>query len=252
MLFHSVYLQRRQPGVSYRDFQRLWRSHGDYAASVPEFWPHVHCDVHNDPLEDSQGLPAGTRAYDAVGELYYPDYATWVSLRDVMLELVAPDERRVFNGPSTAVRGDRTVFVAPIGRYKLFTFARLAHGVAPGMEEALARHAKRTLETPDFGARLAGYTITCSRRHEPQTGMDLQPQTRSNMDIVFIHYFADEPTARAAVGSADYERIMAAEREILDMDSRIGVLTHGWNLKGDPARQLPEASSASVAASTRS
>ncbi|MFD2579311.1 hypothetical protein ACFSTD_13515 [Novosphingobium colocasiae] len=29
-LFHSTYLQKRQPGVSRRDFQRLWRSHGDF------------------------------------------------------------------------------------------------------------------------------------------------------------------------------------------------------------------------------
>ena len=104
------------------------------------------------------------------------------------------------------------------------------------LAEALARHAKRTLETPEFGAHLAGYTVTCSRRHDPQTGMDLQPQTRSNMDILFVHHFADEPTARRAVGSPDYARIMTAEHEILDMDSRIGVLTHSWNLKGDPAQ----------------
>ena len=243
MQFHSVYLQRRQFGVSYRDFQRLWRSHGDFAASVPEFWSHVQCYVHNDPLEDATGLPAGTRDYDAVGELYYTDYTTWLALRDVMVELVAPDERRVFNGPSTAVRGDQTVFVAPIGLYKLFTFARLARGFAPGdrLTEVLARHAKRTLETPEFGAHLSGYTVTCSRRHDPATGMDQRPQTRSNMDIVFIHHFADEPTARSAVGSASYVRIMAAEQEFLDMDNRIGVLTHAWNLKGDPAHVMSTA-----------
>jgi hypothetical protein len=235
--FHSVYLQRRQPGVSYRDFQRLWRSHGDFAASVPAFWPHVQCYVHNDPLEDAKGLPAGTRDYDAVGELYYTDYATWLAMRDVMVEVVAPDERRVFNGPSTAVRGDRTVFVAPTGLYKLFTFARLACGFALNdrLAEILSRHAKRTLETPDFGAHLAGYTMTCSRRHAPETGMDERPQTRSNMDILFTHHFADELAARRAVGSAGYAHITTAEQEFLDVDSRIGVLTHAWNLKGDPA-----------------
>jgi len=240
MQFHSVYLQRRQPGVSYRDFQRLWRSHGDFAAKVPAFWPHVHCYIHNDPLEDTSGLPAGTANYDAVGELYYTDYATWLALRDVMIEQVAPDERRVFNGPSTAVRGDRTVFAAPVGHYKLFTFARLAPGFEPGdgLTEALARHAKRTLTTPAFGACLAGYTVTCARRHEPGSGMDTRPQTRSNMDMVFIHHFADESSARAALASADYARIVTAEQEFLDMDSRIGVLTHAWNLKGDPAATL--------------
>jgi hypothetical protein len=241
MRFHSVYLQRRQPGVSYRDFQRLWRSHGDFAAGVQAFWPHVHCYIHNDPLEDANGLPAGTADYDAVGELYYTDYATWLALRGVMVEQVAPDERRVFNGPSTAVRGDRTVFATPVGLYKLFTFARLAPGLEPGdrLAEALARHAERTLTTPTFGALLAGYTVTCARRHDPETGMDARPQTRSNMDMVFVHHFADESSARAALASADCARIVAAEQEILDMDSRIDVLTHAWNLKGDPADHAP-------------
>jgi len=238
MQFHSVYLQRRQPGVSYRDFQRLWRSHGDFAASVSSFWPHVHCYVHNDPLEDTTGLPAGTAQYDAVGELYYTDYVTWLSLREVMIEEVAPDERRVFHGPSTAVRGDRMVFAAPVGLYKLFTFARLAPGLEPGgrLAATLERHAERTLRTPAFGAALAGYTVTCARRHDAGTGMDARPQTRSNMDIVFIHHFAGERAARAALASADFSRIAAAEAEFLDMESRIGVLTHAWNLKGDPRR----------------
>jgi hypothetical protein len=234
MDFHAVYLQRRQPGVSYRDFQRLWRSHGDFAASVPAFWPHVRCYIHNDPVEDSRGLPGDTANYDAVGELYYANYAAWLSLRDVMWEQVAPDEKRVFDGPSTAVRGDRTVFVEPDGLIKLFTFARLAPSTSSDeLERLLGNHADLTLNTHNFGRQLRGYTVTRARRHDAATKMDARPQTTSNMDLVFIHHFADESAARAAMRSSDYARILVSEDGIVDFGTRISLLTHAWILKDD-------------------
>jgi len=233
MEFHSVYLQRRQPGVSYRDFQRLWRSHGDHAAAVAPFWAEVQCYVHNDPLEDPAGLPADTARYDAVGELFYTSYETWLSLRDVMWNEVAPDEKRVFNGPSTAARGDRTVYLAPTGPFKLFTFARLRDGLAGAdADQALADHARLTLAAGGFGDRLAGFTLTRARHHSAATGMDAMPQTRSNMDLVYIHHFATEADARGALSSAGYARIVAAEDDVLDFGSRICLMTHGWYLKG--------------------
>ena len=237
MDFHAVYLQRRQPGVSYRDFQRLWRSHGDFAAGIPAFWAHVHCYIHNDPVEDNRGLPGDTANYDAVGELFYTDYATWLSLRDVMWEQVAPDEKRVFAGPSTAVRGERTVFAEPKGLFKLFTFARLAPGIAPDdLQQILGNHADLTLNTQKFGHQLRGYTLTRARRHETVSNMDARPQTASNMDLVFIHHFADEETARAALCSSDYARILVSEDGIVEFDTRISLLTHAWVLKDEPAR----------------
>jgi hypothetical protein len=232
MHFHAVYLQKRQAGVSYRDFQRLWRSHGDFAASIPEFWTHVHRYIHNDPVEDSRGIPGDTSNYDAVGELYYPDYATWMSLRDVMWEQVAPDEKRVFPGPSTAVRGDRVVFAEPEGRFKLFTFAKFASNIEQSdFERVLENHADLTLNTRNFGSRLQGYTVTRARRHDPASNMDARPQTASNMDLVFIHHFANEAAARSALLSADYARVQVSEDKIVDFDSRISVLTHAWILK---------------------
>lgn len=234
MRFHAVYLQRRQPGVSYRDFQRLWRSHGDFAAGVADFWPHVRQYVHNDPVEDAQGLPGDTANYDAIGELYYTDYETWLSLRDVMWDQVAPDEKRVFNGPSTAVRGDRTTYLEPEGPFKLFTFARFRPGTNPAdHDRILTDHARLTMETPTFGGALRGYTITRARHHDPTTNMDGRPQTASNMDVVFIHHFADEAGARDAMRSVDYAKIQLSEDSILDFDTRITVLTHGWILKDE-------------------
>jgi hypothetical protein len=236
MQFHAVYLQRRRPGVSYRDFQRLWRSHGDYAASIPAFWDHVERYVHNDPVEDAAGLPGDTAAYDAVGELSYPSYETWLSLRDVMWNEIAPDEKRVFAGPSTAVRGDRTVFLkASGGPFKLFTFAKLRPGVDPADgDRILARHAETTLRARGFGGRLAGFAATRARRHAAETKMDAIPATTSNKDVVFIHHFVDECSARAAVNSAGYARVVISEEGFLDFESRIVVLTRGWLLKGTP------------------
>lgn len=235
MQFHAVYLQRRQPGVSYRDFQRLWRSHGDFAASVPAFWDHVRRYVHNDPIEDSDGLPGDTARFDAVGELYYTDYETWVSIRDVMWNEIAPDEKRVFNGPSTAVRGACTVHRAPKGQHKLFTFARFAPDLAADARDArLDAHVNATLATPGFGGRLDGFTVTRARPADPASGMDARPQTASNMDFVAIHHFADEDTARAAMLSADYEGLLRTQDAFIEPGSRISLLTHGWILKDDP------------------
>ena len=236
MEFHATYLQRRQPGVSYRDFQRLWRSHGDFAATVTAFWDNVTRYIHNDPIEDATGLPGQTGEYDAIGELYYPSYETWSGMRDVMWNEVAPDEKRVFSGPSTAVRGARTVFREPAGLYKLFTFARFPDRVVPQDAEAiLARHAAATLAAPGFSDRLSGFTVTQARPPEPGSGLDSKPQTASNMDVLFIHHFDDEAAARAAMTSPAYATIRAAEAEFLEADTRLAVLTHGWVLKGAEA-----------------
>ncbi len=228
--FHSVYVQRRQPGVSRADFQRLWRSHGDFAAGVPAFWNNVERYVHNDPVEPVAGVPAATADYDAVGELYYTSYASWLGMRDVMWHEVAPDEKRVFAGPpGVSVRGERTVHQVPQGACKLFTFANLKPGPDPA---ALAKHAAMTLALPGFGARLAGFTITQALRPTAASGMDQVAQTASSHDAVFIHHFADRAAAQAALTSADYARLAVAEDALLDWSSRVVILTTGWVLKG--------------------
>lgn len=232
--FHTTYLQRRQPGVSYRDFQRLWRSHGDFAASVPAFWKNVERYVHNDPLEDLAGLPGNTAEYDAVGELYYTSYESWISMRDVMWNEVAPDEKRVFAGPPTSVRGNRTVHQTPEGLYKLFTFASFKDDAARSdADRLLADHVTNTKALPNFGGNLAGFTTTAARQAPADSGMGAVAQTSSNCDILFIHHFASEESARAAVTSADYARLELDQERFLDWQSRIVVLSRGWMLKGE-------------------
>jgi hypothetical protein len=229
--FHSVYVQRRQPGVTRAEFQRLWRSHGDFAASVPAFWDNVERYVHNDPVEPVAGVPAATADYDAVGELYYTSYACWLGMRDVMWHEVAPDEKRVFAGPPTvSVRGERTVHQTPQGTCKLFTFANLKPGQDPA---ALDEHTAATVALPGFGGRLSGFTVTRALRPTAASGMDTVAQTASSHDLVFIHHFADEAAARAALASADFARLELAEDALLDWASRVVILTHGWVLKGN-------------------
>lgn len=233
MHFHTTYLQRRRPGTSYRDFQRLWRSHGDFAAAVPAFWKNVERYVHNDPLEDASGLPGDTAAYDAVGELFYTSYETWVSMRDVMWNEVAPDEKRVFAGPPTAVRGSRAVHQPPEGLYKLFTFASFRDETARGdAARLLADHAAATLALPAFGGMLAGFTTTTARQAPADSGMGAVAQTSSNRDVLLIHHFPNEDCARAAVASADYARLEIDQERFLDWESRIVILSRGWVLKG--------------------
>ena len=53
------------------------------------------------------------------------------------------------------------------------------------------------------------------------------------MDLVFIHHFADESAARAAMRSSDYARILVSEDGIVDFGTRISLLTHAWILKDD-------------------
>jgi len=234
MQFHSVYLQKRQAGVSWRDFQRLWRSHGDFAASVPEFWSAVERYVQNDPVEDTSGLPGNTAEFDAVGELFYTSYEQWLGMRDVMWHQVAPDEKRVFAGPPPiSVRGARTVHQEPTGSCKLFTFASFR----PELElceadTAIAQYAASAMECDGFGALLAGSTVTRARTHDPRTGMDQLAQTRSSRDLVFIHHFPDDDPARSAMRSADYARLECAQDKFLDWKSRTVLLCHGWVLKG--------------------
>lgn len=234
MQFHAVYMNRRQPGTSYRDFQRLWRSHGDFAATVPAFWDNVDRYIHNDPVEDVTGVPNHNGDYDAIGELFYTSYETWVSMRDVMWNEIAPDEKRVFPGPSQAVRGGRTIYKQPDGLVKLFTFAKFRAGIASETIDAtLAAHAHMSLKSPEFGQRLSGFTVTRARPNHAASQMDSKPQTASSRDVVFIHFFKDDATARAALASADYVRIQASEDTFLDFDSRLVVLAHGWVLKGE-------------------
>lgn len=234
MQFHSVYLQHRQHGMSYRDFQRLWRSHGDYAASVPAFWDEVERYVQNDPIENSNGLPGHTDKFDALGELFYTSYQNWLSIRDVMWHQVAPDEKRVFAGPPPiAVRGARTVHQRPVGACKLFTFASYRADIsADEREAAVAQYLAETQEAGGFGNLLSGLTVTRAQIHNPQSGMDNMAQTASSRDILFIFHFDSEKAARSALGSAAYARIECAENKFLEWSSRIIMLTHAWVLKG--------------------
>lgn len=198
MQFHSVYLQRPKPGLSYREFQRLWRSHGDFAATVPAFWNTVERYVHNDPVEDAAGLPGDTARYDAVGELYYTSYPDWLAIRDVMWQQVAPDEKRVFAGPPQAARGTWAVVQVPTGDWKLFTFARFPEGMgAAEVSMALARHVDETPGLPGFGDRLAGFTVTRALGHDPASRMDESAQTSSSHHVLLVHHFASEEEARA-------------------------------------------------------
>lgn len=238
--FHSVYVQTRQPGVSPAQFQRLWRSHGDYAATVPAFWKEVERYVHNDPVGGDAGIPADTVRFDGVGELFYTSFENWLAMRDVMWNEVAPDEKRVFAGPPpVSTRGTRTVHQQPTGNCKLFTFAAprpgtdLAGTDPAGVDAALARHAAATLALPGFGGRLAGFTTTRALQPDPSSGMQKMAQTSSSHELLFIHHFADEAAARAALASADYARLQVAEDALLDWDSRVVMLTQGWVLKGD-------------------
>lgn len=235
--FHSTYLQKRQPGTSYRDFQRLWRSHGDFAASVPAFWDNVVRYVHNDPVEDLTGLPGVTADFDAVGELYYTSFETWVSMRDVMLNGIAPDEKRVFAGPPAAsVRGERMTFKPVSGLYKLFTLVRFKDdGAMRDAPAVLADHARFTLGLEGFGPRLSGFTATHAREASAGSGMDASANTSSSHDVLLVHHFDDEATARAAMTCADYARLEIAQDSLFDWESRIVVMTRGWVLKGTNA-----------------
>jgi len=233
--FHSVYVQSRQAGVSRAQFQRLWRSHGDYAAGVPDFWRNVERYVHNDPVESTAGVPADTARFDGVGELFYTSFDNWLAMRDVMWNEVAPDEKRVFAGPPTvSTRGTRTVHQRVTGPCKLFTFGGLHAGADPAaVEGALARHAAQTLALPGFAGRLAGLTTTRALQPDASSGMQRMAQTSSTHELLFIHHFADEAAARAALASADYARLQVAEDALLDWDTRVVILTHGWVLKGE-------------------
>ena len=233
--FHSVYVQRRQPGVSAREFQRLWRTHGDFAAGVPAFWKEVERYVHNDPVESAAGVPADTARFDGVGELFYTSFANWLAMRDVMWNEVAPDEQRVFEGPPpVSTRGTRTIHQPPRGNCKLFTFAALRRGTDPGeVDAALASHAAATLALSGIGGYLAGFTTTHALQPDASSGMQRMAQTSSTHEVVFIHHFADEAAARAALASADYARLELAEDALLDWDSRVVLLTQGWVLKGE-------------------
>ena len=232
--FHSTYLQKRQPGTSYRDFQRLWRSHGDFAATIPAFWDNVERYVHNDPLEDLTGLPGVTDAYDAVGELYYTDFETWVGMRDVMLQEVAPDEKRVFAGAPTSVRGRRTAYQPVSGLFKLFTLASFRdEEVRADAAARLAEHARFTLGLEQFGSLLRGFTATTAREAGAGSGMQGVAHTSSSRDVLLVHHFADEASARHALNSADHARLELAQDGLFDWASRILVMTRGWVLKGD-------------------
>lgn len=234
MQLHSVYLQRRRDGISYREFQRLWRSHGDFAATIPAFWDEVERYVHNDPVEDAAGLPEATARYDGVGELFYTSYQNWLAIRDVMWREVAPDEKRVFAGAPQAVRGTREVHQKPSGNCKLFTFARFRPGSdSRAQDEALAAHVAQTAQFSGFGDLLAGFTVTRALRHDQNSRMDEVAQTSSTHDVLLIHHFAGEAQARAALGSAGYARLECAQDGFLDWESRICLLTQGWVLKGE-------------------
>ena len=234
MHFHSVYVQKRQPGVSPAQFQRLWRSHGDFAATVPTFWDQVERYVHNDPVEATAGVPADTARFDAVGELYYTSYEHWLAMRDVMWNVVAPDEKRVFAGPPTvSVRGARKTYQTPEGACKLFTFARFrgrfdTEGTDAGDDaRALDALAETTLATPGVGGALQGLTITTA-----SAGMAGMAQTLSSHDVLVIAHFADEGSARAALATACHARREVAQDAVFDWTSRVTILTHGWVLKG--------------------
>ena len=234
MQFHSTYLQRRLPGTSYREFQRLWRSHGDFAASVPEFWRNVDRYIHNDPVEDISGLANLTSSYDAVGELYYTSYEAWTSMREVMWNQVAPDEKRVFAGAPLSVRGLRRICQAPQGPTKLFTFARAQRALSrEDLQSMLDAHITRTMSSNDFGGALAGFTTTTALRAPVELAMHTIPQTASSHDILFVHHFENEQAAKSAMRSADYAMLQVSESGFLEWDSRIAVLCRAWILKGD-------------------
>ncbi|MCB2051059.1 MAG: EthD domain-containing protein [Novosphingobium sp.] len=229
-------MQKRQLGTSYRDFQRLWRSHGDFAASVPAFWDNVERYVHNDPLEDLTGLPGVTDEYDAVGELYYTSFETWVSMRDVMLNGIAPDEKRVFAGAPVSVRGQRTTYQPLRGLFKLFTLASFRDEAARANAQALLdEHAAVTLGLEGFGGRLAGFTVTRAREADPSVGVSGVAHMSSSRDLMFVHHFDDADLAHKAMNSADYARLELAQDKLFDWDSRIVVMTRGWVLKGENA-----------------
>lgn len=236
-LFHSTYLQKRQPGTSYRDFQRLWRSHGDFAATVPAFWDNVVHYVHNDPLEDLTGFPGVTDEFDAVGELYYPSYEIWASMRDVMLNEVAPDEARVFAGAPTSVRGHTKTYLPVSGLFKLFTLASFRDEDARANAQALLdEHADYTMALKSFGGFLAGYAITRAREADASVGVSGVAHMSSSRDVLFTHHFESAQAAHRAMNSADYARLELAQDKLFDWDSRIMVMTRGWVLKDGFAR----------------
>ena len=231
-MFHSVYVQKRQPGVTYRDFQRLWRSHGDFAATVPAFWRNVARYIHNDPVEDSAGLPNISVAHDAVGELFYTSLEAWLGMRDVMWREVAPDEARVFAGPPLSVRGERRVHQPPTGPIKLFTLGRPRAGLAPAEFDRMAdAYVAAARQSPGFGAALAGLTVTRAVRPPAAHAMETVPQTASSHEWLVIYHFESEHAARTALASADYARLQVAEDGFLDWDSRLSLLCRGWMLK---------------------
>ena len=234
MQFHSTYVQRRRPDISYREFQRLWRSHGDFAATVPAFWNNVDCYIHNDPVEDGAGLPNVSTGYDGVGELYYTSYEAWLSMRDVMWNEVAPDEKRVFAGVPLSVRGTRVVHQQAAGPYKLFTLAKLS-GAKPGASltdlTEYPDYVEQTLASKAFGGALRGFTVTAAQRHSPESRMDRVPQTSSSHDVLFVHHFDSEAAARMALQSADYAKLQVLESRFLDWPSRLVLLCRGWILK---------------------
>jgi hypothetical protein len=234
MQFHSTYVQRRRRDITYREFQRLWRSHGDFAATVPAFWCNVDRYIHNDPVENSEGLPNISQGYDGAGELYYTSYEAWVSMRDVMWNEVAPDEKRVFAGAPVSVRGTCTVHQEPTGLYKLFTLAKLSALPGMGVAALLEKtgYIDATLSSQDFGGALRGFTITEAIRSTEEFRMDSVPQTASSHDVLLIHHFESESAARAALQSKDYLKLQVLESRLFDWPSRLTLLCRGWILKG--------------------
>jgi hypothetical protein len=234
MQFHSTYVQRRRRDLTYREFQRLWRSHGDFAATVPAFWCNVDRYIHNDPVESGEGLPYIAQGYDGVGELYYTSYDAWVGMRDVMWKEVAPDEKRVFAGAPVSVRGTCTVHQQPTGLYKLFTLGKLSAPSAVGANASseYMDYIDATLSSQEFGGALRGFTITEAHRSTDQSRMDSVPQTASSHDILLIHHFESEHAARTALQSRDYLELQMRESRLFDWPSRLTLLCRAWVLKG--------------------
>jgi hypothetical protein len=222
MEVHAVYLQKRQPDVSYRDFQRLWRSHGDYAATLDKFWSAVYRYIQNDPVEDQIPVPSQTVDYDAVGEIYYVSFDAWKNAMIETRQTLLNDEKRVFNGPSIAVRGIRTVVAEPVyGSLKLFRFAnRKGDASQAQLDETVSRYCERMAQEKDILERMCGLTVT-----------EALPTTESVMDLVFTYHFNGLTALRDVWNTQAFVKIDNAEDAIVDPNSRISVVARGWVLK---------------------
>lgn len=111
-----IYLARRNPALSRRDFVARWRQHGALGMSLPR-WRNVARYVHCDVLDPPSPTPAIDASHDAIGIVWHRSPAARAAhLADTGSRLqMEQDERETFAQPivETCVLTREHVLLAP-------------------------------------------------------------------------------------------------------------------------------------------